>query len=69
MALSRKRIQELHDKFIANTATEAEVQLLRDEFGYMFSAGGKVNEPLFNNFLVVSHRTYKKPVNGVVTIV
>jgi uncharacterized protein (DUF488 family) len=70
MAINEKILTDLHNKFIAGTISAKEKQLLYNQYKNLFSdKNGNIDTDMIDNFLVTSHKSYGKPVNGLVSIV
>ena len=71
MDISADILDNLHNKFVKGTISKQEKKVLYSHFKQMFTnkKTGKVDYDSLDNFLVVTHDNYKKPVNGIVSLV
>ena len=70
MELSNKEIDSIHDKFIDGTISKKEKKLFYSLFKDMFTyEDGTVDYGYLDEFLVTSHKSYGKPVNGIIYII
>ena len=70
MKADHKYFEKLHEKFIAGTIITKGKIILYSQYEDLFTLpDGSIAYSKLDEFLTVSHKSYGKPVNGIVSVI